>query len=68
VNYSAIESIKDGLATSAKYESTQLVFNSPHVFIFSNDLPQVHKLTLDRWKIFTIVNNELVRTIVDEIE
>lgn len=60
VSYPAIESVKDGLMTSTKYESSTLVFNCPHVFIFSNEPPETNKLTKDRWNIFCIKNNELI--------
>lgn len=54
ISYEAIESIKDGLFFSAKYESSMVVMNSPHVFIFSNEYPEVHKLSKDRWNITKI--------------
>jgi len=60
VSYKAIESVKDGLITSTKYHSETLVFNCPHVFIFSNEKPLIHKLSMDRWKLWTIVDEELV--------
>jgi hypothetical protein len=28
--------------------------NSPHLIIFSNELPDVNKLTKERWQIYTI--------------
>jgi len=60
ISYKAIESVKDGLMTSVKYESQTLVFNCPHVWIFSNELPDQTKLSKDRWKIWTIIKGELV--------
>jgi len=38
-DWGAIEQVKNGLVFSGKYESTQCVFNSPHIFIFSNCPP-----------------------------
>lgn len=63
VSYRAIESVKDGLMTSAKYESSTLVFNCPHVWIFSNEHPDITKLSKDRWKIWTIEDNQLIEYI-----
>ncbi len=51
VNYSAIESIKDGLIFSGKYESCCKVFNPPHLVIFANFEPDKNCLSKDRWEI-----------------
>lgn len=56
INYGAIEHIKDGLIFSGKYESCQLVFNCPHVIVFSNEPPDMSKMSLDRWKIREITD------------
>lgn len=53
-SYKSIESIKCGLIYSPKYEGGQAIFNSPHIIIFSNYPPEIHNLSLDRWKIFEI--------------
>lgn len=60
ISYKAIESVKDGLMTSVKYKTSTLVFNCPHVWCFSNELPDYNKLSRDRWMIWTIKNGELV--------
>lgn len=60
VSYKAIESVKDGLMTSVKYESSTLVFNCPHLWVFSNELPNISKLSMDRWKVWTIKDEKLV--------
>lgn len=59
ISWKAIESVKDGLMTSVKYESSTLVFNCPHVWVLSNELPDVRRLSADRWKIWSIINNDL---------
>lgn len=67
ISYKAIESVKDGLMTSTKYESSTLVFNCPHVICFSNELPNTSKLSKDRWNILTIEDNKLA-SYVDPLE
>lgn len=54
VGYGAIEKIKNGLYTCAKYESKPIIRNCPHVFIFANFEPEKKKLSNDRWKIIKI--------------
>lgn len=67
ISYKAIESVKDGYITSTKYESGTLVFNNPHTLIFSNELPEIDKLTKDRWIIYTIKEKSLVQLSLDEV-
>lgn len=59
INYGAIEACKDGLLFSPKYESHMKVFNSPHIFVFSNFRPKEHMMSLDRWNIVEIEAVEL---------
>lgn len=66
VSYKAIESVKDGLMTSVKYETSTLCFNNPHVWIFSNELPDLKKLSVDRWRLFIIKDNKLCNYIDPE--
>lgn len=54
VNYGAIEKLKDGLLYSGKYEGGICVFPHPHVWIFSNDMPEKEKMSMDRWNIVEI--------------
>ncbi len=55
ISYQAIESVKNGLFFSGKYESKTVCFNSPHVIIFANFEPDESKLSSDRWKIIEIL-------------
>lgn len=54
INYGAIESVKDGLLFSSKYESKLKIFNTPHVIVFSNNEPNLSKLSSDRWDIIEL--------------
>ncbi len=49
VSYQTIESIKNGVAFSGKYESCQIRFDRPHLVVFSNEPPDMTKLSPDRW-------------------
>lgn len=54
INYGAIEACKDGLLFSGKYESCSKIFNSPHVLVFANFLPNLNTMSSDRWNIITM--------------
>jgi len=58
INYQAIESIKNGMCCSAKYDSEVLVFNTPHIIVFANEKPNITKLSLDRWEIIEIMEDK----------
>jgi len=49
ISYNAIECILNGMITNTKYETGIKVFNPPHVIVFSNEEPELFKLSLDRW-------------------
>ena len=54
ISYKAIESIKNGMIYSPKYEGGYKLFNSPHIVIFANEEPQYHRLSRDRWVVKNI--------------
>lgn len=56
VSYEALESIKDGIFFSGKYESQQVIFNSPILICFSNFPPNENSLSKDRWHIEEITD------------
>jgi len=52
IDYGAIEQIKNGIVFSN--EGTRLVFNCPHVIVFSNSEPDRETMSADRWNIVRI--------------
>ena len=54
INYGMIESIKNGLVYSGKYEGGICCFESPTVLIFSNQEPNYEARSADRWNLITI--------------
>ena len=53
--YEILEKIKDGWATSPKYNGRNLSFKTPNVLIvFANRKPDIEKLSKDRWIILKI--------------
>lgn len=59
VSFDAIESVKNGIFFSSKYESGMVMFNSPHVFCFSNFKPDTSTLSQDRWVKCYVEDGEL---------
>lgn len=57
MSYGALESLKDGVIFSGKYEGGAKLFPPPHVVVMANFLPDLTKLSMDRWDIRTLLNN-----------
>ena len=58
--YRILEDIKDGAATTSKYDNQVLKFKTPNfVMVFSNSWPNRRHLSKDRWKIFEPSDNGL---------
>lgn len=56
--YTAVEQFKNGNFTSIKYEPRHMLFPSPHVIVFANFKPDTSKLSMDRWDIIPIVDQQ----------
>jgi len=58
LQYSVLESLKDRMIFSPKYESSFKVLRSvPFVMVFSNEQPDMNALTHDRYKIINVPNH-----------
>lgn len=53
-NYTLLESFKNGMLFSPKYESNLKMFKPPKVVVFANWSPQYEKLSSDRWDIWEL--------------
>lgn len=54
VSYEALEQVKDGIFYNTKFESKMVIYDPPHVIVFSNWLPDRSKLSADRWDVIVI--------------
>ena len=54
MNYGLLETFKNGMGFSAKYESKTRRFEPPMVIVFMNEMPNMTKLSVDRYDIFDI--------------
>ena len=60
-HYRVLENIKDGQATTSKYNNDVIKFKKPStVMVFSNTMPVWRNLSYDRWKPYRIENEQLV--------
>lgn len=58
ISWSGIEEIKDMFFYSGKYEGGMICGANPHVFIFTNNIPDLAKMSTDRWKIINITDQK----------
>lgn len=54
MNYSFLESCKDGMVFSTKYESRVKRYNAMHVVVLMNSDPDMSKLSRDRYRVIKI--------------
>ena len=61
INYKILEDLKDGDAFADKYDSQLLKIKSPNVvMVFSNDMPEHCKMSVDRRRVFYNENDLLL--------
>lgn len=60
MNYSFLESVKDGMVFSSKYESGMKRIGPCHVVVLMNERPDKTKLSLDRYRILDVEGFEYV--------
>lgn len=59
LDYWLLDYLKNGHMCSTKWSGKIFNFDIPHVIIFSNEKPDIEKLSLDRWNIFKIKDGTL---------
>lgn len=55
--FSGIEYLKNGITYDKRYAFKKRRFGRPHIFIFSNDVPERSYVSVDRWALWTIKND-----------
>jgi hypothetical protein len=61
--YEPLEHVKNGMITATKYQGQSFYFTPPHVVVLANFLPNVLKLSIDRWHIIHILSDFTTRII-----
>lgn len=54
VSYQGIEEVKNGIFFNVKFECGMVVYDNPHVIVFANFMPEMKKLSHDRWVIHNV--------------
>lgn len=52
--FAAIEEVKSGHAFDTRHSLREVYFDNPNIWVFSNILPNMAYLSIDRWKLWTI--------------
>lgn len=55
--YTALEQIKKGKVTDLRYHYRQWWFDSPQIWVFTNCVPKLKYLSMDRWVIWSVDRN-----------
>jgi len=58
---SAMEGIKNGCFINTKYECAQVLMKTPHIWIFTNHVPNISSMSRDRWHLYTLHHHRLQR-------
>lgn len=58
--YGGIEEIKNGYAFDTRYHFKEKYFDCPNIWIFSNKYPDMDMLSMDRWKIWKVEDDNLL--------
>jgi hypothetical protein len=61
--YPGLEALKDGLMTSVKYQGGSRCWENPHVVVMANALPDISRMSLDRWFILEVLPSGETRVV-----
>lgn len=59
--FSGVETLKSGYCYDDRYKFQKRLFDRPRICIFTNTYPDISLLSSDMWKVWTIINDELVK-------
>lgn len=52
--YNCMESVKDGMFISTKYECAKVLMDIPHVIVFANELPKIDAMAANRFVVYKL--------------
>ena len=59
--YAGIEVIKNGVAYDKRYAAKKIRFDRPRIIVFTNMMPNLDLMSKDRWALWEIKNNKLIK-------
>lgn len=65
--YEWLESLLDGLVTTQKYKGKSQDWKPGHIWVGANWLPDVDRLSLDRWVFYNVESRKLVPMSLDQV-
>lgn len=66
--YNAIEQIKGGWVYDFRYKYQEWDFDSPHIWVFTNQTPDSNLVSRDRWKLWTVDKDLELKEWTDELD
>lgn len=67
--FSGLESLKNGVVYDKRYQFRKIRFDRPQVVVFTNTMPDISLMSIDRWEIYRITpGHELVAVDRREID
>lgn len=55
--YRVIEELKDGRVVEFRYKYRMILFHTPHIFVYTNEYPDIRLLSEDRFCIYTVTED-----------
>lgn len=49
ISYQGLEELKNGCFCSPKFKGSMVLYDTPHIIVFSNEAPEMERLSKDRW-------------------
>ena len=59
--FTAIEQNKKGKVWDSRHSYKEWWYDSPRVWVFTNEFPNIRYLSMDRWRFWKIVDKKLVK-------
>lgn len=66
--YSSIELVKTGMLYDTRYHYKSWWIDSPQIWVFSNKLPELTFMSLDRWAFWKVEDKQLRKLTIEDIE
>lgn len=66
--YSGIEMLKTGFLYDNRYRTREWWIDTPTIWVFTNSMPCLSMFSVDRWNIYEIQNNELIKMNIQNVK